>query len=84
MGHESCSTGHKWQAWQAVRLGSHERTQHDTLTTAPRRSDYGAERLGRHDIDGLILCAKHFGAPYDLLASALGAQPARLRAITAR
>jgi hypothetical protein len=58
--------------------------QHDTLTTSPRRSDAGVVRLGRRDIDGLILCAEHFGAPYDLLASALAAQPARLRAITAR
>ena len=41
-------------------------------------------RLGRRDIDGLILCAEHYGAPYDLLAAALAAQPARLRAITAR
>ena len=39
-------------------------------------------RLGQRDIDGLILCAEHYGAPYDLLAAALGAQPARLRAIT--
>jgi len=30
------------------------------------------------------LCAEHYGAPYDLLAAALGAQPARLPAITAR
>jgi hypothetical protein len=51
---------------------------------APRRADYGAVRLGQRDIDGLILCAEHFGAPYDLLAAALGTQPARLRAITAR
>jgi hypothetical protein len=50
----------------------------------PRRSDAGAVRLGRRDIDGLILCAEHYGAPYDLLASALRAQPARLRGITAR
>ena len=57
---------------------------HDTVTTTPRRADYGQVRLGRRDIDGLILCAEHYGAPYDLLASALGAQPARLRAITAR
>jgi hypothetical protein len=41
-------------------------------------------RLGRRDIDGLILCAEHYAAPYDLLAAALGAQPARLRAVTAR
>ena len=57
---------------------------HDTAPTATRRSDYGAVRLGRRDIDGLIMCAEHFGAPYDLLASALGAQPARLRGIVAR
>ena len=57
---------------------------HDTLSTPPRRSDYGAVRLGRRDIDGLIMCAEHYGAPYDLLASALGAQPARLRGIVAR
>ena len=41
-------------------------------------------RLGSRAIDGLILCAEHYAAPYDLLAAALGAQPARLRAITAR
>ena len=41
-------------------------------------------RLGQRDIDGLILCAEHGGAPYDLLAAALGAQPARLRGIVAR
>jgi len=59
---------------------------HDTVpaTGTARRSDHGAVRLGRRDIDGLILCAEHYGAPYDLLAAALGAQPARLRAITAR
>jgi hypothetical protein len=57
---------------------------HDTITDRPRRADYGAVRLGRRDIDGLILCAEHYGAPYDLLASALGAQPARLRGIVAR
>jgi hypothetical protein len=30
------------------------------------------------------MCAEHSGAPYDLLASALAARPARLRGITAR
>jgi hypothetical protein len=53
-------------------------------TGTARRADYGAVRLGRRDIDGLILCAEHYAAPYDLLVYALGAQPARLRAITAR
>jgi hypothetical protein len=51
---------------------------------APHRSDAGTVRLGQRDIDGLILCAEHFGAPYDLLAAALDAQPARLRGITSR
>ena len=51
--------------------------------TDHRRADAGTIRLGQRDIDGLILCAEHGGAPYDLLAAALGAQPARLRGITA-
>jgi hypothetical protein len=72
----SGTTGKGWGAMAAP--------LHDTVTVAPRRSDYGAVRLGRRDIDGLILCAEHHGAPYDLLASALGAQPARLRGIVAR
>ena len=36
---------------------------HDTVTPAPRRADYGQVRLGRRDIDGLILCAEHFDKP---------------------
>jgi hypothetical protein len=55
---------------------------HDTMTA--RRAYHGAGRLGHRDIDGLALCAEHYGAPYDLLAAALGAQPARLRGIVAR
>jgi hypothetical protein len=51
---------------------------------APHRSDAGVVRFGQRDIHGLALCAEHYGAPYDLLAAALGAQPARLRAITGR
>jgi hypothetical protein len=27
---------------------------HDTVTTTPRRADYGQVRFGRRDIDGLI------------------------------
>ena len=59
---------------------------HDAVSApgTARRSDAGAVRLGQRDIDGLILCAEHYAAPYDLLAAALGAQPARLRGITAR
>ncbi len=52
--------------------------------TEHRRADAGTVRLGQRDIDGLILCAEHGGAPYDLLAAALGVEAARLRAITAR
>src|ERR1039457_3313714 len=64
-------------------LGTETQRPH-TAGVPPRRADYGAVRLGQRDIDGLILCAEHYGAPYDLLAAALGAQPARLRGITAR
>ena len=51
---------------------------------AGRRSDYGEIRLSRRDSYGLILCAEHYAAPYDLLAATLGVQPARLRGILAR
>ena len=48
---------------------------HDTLlpVTGSRaaRADAGAVRLRQRDIDGLILCAEHYAAPYDLLAAAL-------------
>jgi hypothetical protein len=59
---------------------------HDTVPApgTARRADAGVVRLGQRDIDGLILLAEHYAAPYDLLAAALGAQPARLRGITAR
>ena len=51
---------------------------------AARRSDAGSVKISQRDIDGLVLCAEHGGAPYDLLAAALAVQPARLRAIVAR
>jgi hypothetical protein len=58
----------------------------DTITTArpARRADAGTVRLSQRDIDGLLLCGEHYGAPYDLLASALRVQPDRLPAIAAR
>ena len=37
-----------------------------------RRSDAGMVKLTGRDITGLVLCAEHYGAPYDLLAAALG------------
>jgi hypothetical protein len=40
--------------------------------------------IQQRDIDGLMLCGEHGGAPYDLLAAALDVAPARLRGITAR
>jgi len=52
--------------------------------SVPRRSDAGRLRLQQRDLDGLLLCAEHYAAPYDLLAAALDARPARLRGITAR
>ena len=50
----------------------------------PRRSDAGHVRLTARDISGLLLCAEHYAAPYDLLGTALGVPPARVRAVTAR
>jgi hypothetical protein len=49
-----------------------------------RRADADAVRLSQRDIDGLLLCGEHYGAPYDLLAAALRVQPDRMPAITAR
>jgi hypothetical protein len=47
----------------------------DTFTTArpARRADAGTVRLSQRDIDGLMLCGEHYGAPYDLLPA--GEQP---------
>jgi hypothetical protein len=58
----------------------------DTITTArpARRADAGTVRLSQRDIDGLLLCGEHYGAPYDLLALALRVQPDRLPALVAR
>ena len=51
---------------------------------AARRADAGVVRLTQRDIDGLLLCGEHYGAPYDLLATALGVPPGRLPAIVRR
>jgi hypothetical protein len=60
--------------------------QTDTLTRTPpaRRADAGAVRLSQRDIDGLMLCGEHFGAPYDLLAEAMLVPADRVPAIVAR
>jgi hypothetical protein len=57
-----------------------------TSVTAYRRqrADAGAVRLSQRDIDGLLLCGEHGGAPFDLLAAALRVEPGRLPALTAR
>ena len=44
-----------------------------------RRADAGSVRLGERDVAGLLLCGDMYGAPYDLLAAALGVRPDRLR-----
>jgi hypothetical protein len=41
-------------------------------------------RLGERDVAGLVLCAEMYGAPYDLLAAALGVREDRCRGIVAR
>lgn len=50
--------------------------------TATRRP--AAIHVQQRDVDGLVLCGEHGGVPYDLLSTALGVAPARLRGITAR
>ncbi|HEV2212297.1 MAG TPA: hypothetical protein VGS99_03015 [Gammaproteobacteria bacterium] len=49
-----------------------------------RRADAGQVRLGQRDIAGLLLCGEMYGAPYDLLAVALGVRGDRVRAVVAR
>ena len=62
--------------------------QTDTTTTItagrPRRADAGTVRLSQRDIDGLLLVGEHYGAPADLLATALRVEETRLPAVTAR
>jgi hypothetical protein len=49
-----------------------------------RRADAGTIRFSQRDIDALLLCGEHYGAPYDLLAVALHVQPDRVSALAAR
>jgi hypothetical protein len=58
--------------------------QQSVRVLAARRADAGTVRLGQCDITGLVLCAEHYGVPYDLLAAALDVRPDRLRGIVAR
>jgi hypothetical protein len=48
------------------------------------RQDAEIVRFTGRDIAGLVLCAEHYAAPYDLLAEALAVSPAGLCAIVAR
>jgi hypothetical protein len=62
---------------------------HDTITPVTaarptRRASADVIQLTQRDIDGLLLCAEHYGAPYDLLAAALRVPPGRLPAILRR
>jgi hypothetical protein len=56
----------------------------DIRPAAGRRADAGTVRLSGRDITGLVLCGDMYGAPYDLLAAALGVRDDRLRGIVAR
>src|ERR1017187_8160754 len=49
-----------------------------------RRSDAGKIRLQPRDVDGLVILAEQYAAPYDLLAHRLAVTDDRLRGITAR
>jgi hypothetical protein len=49
-----------------------------------RRSDAGVVRFSARDITGLVLAGDMYGAPYDLMGTALGVKAARLRGITCR
>lgn len=46
----------------------------DIRPAAGRRADVGTVLLSERDITGLVLCGDMYGAPYDLLAAALGVQ----------
>ena len=58
---------------------------HRTGTAARKaRYDIGALWLSQRDIDGLLLCGEHYGAPYDLLGAALRVSQAAVTALVAR
>jgi hypothetical protein len=61
---------------------------HDTAmpvtSRLPRRAGAGSVQLTQRDIDGLMLCGEHCGAPFDLLAAWLRVSEERVHAITAR
>ena len=64
---------------------SHPQQPHNSpQSPTARRSDAGKIRLQPRDVDGLVIMAEQYAAPYDLLARRLGVTDDRLRGITAR
>jgi hypothetical protein len=55
-----------------------------TETQPRKRSDAGHIRLQPRDVNGLVILAEMYAAPYDLLAVRLGVTEQRLRGLTAR
>src|SRR6266849_5351686 len=58
---------------------------HHTDTTARKvRHDIGTLWLSQRDIDGLLLCGEHYGAPCDLLGAALRVSQSAVTQLVAR
>ena len=55
-----------------------------TAVKRARRSDAGKIQITQRDIDGLVLCAEHYGAPYDLLGPALNTSRPAVKALVHR
>jgi hypothetical protein len=53
-------------------------------TGSAKHSSSAILRLSQRDIDGLLLCAEHYAAPYDLLAQALEVKADRLPELVKR
>ena len=64
--------------------GPFDRKHRPPPRAPPPRSVPGKPGSTERDINGMLLVAEQYAAPYDLLAEALGVPPARVRAITAR
>ena len=72
------------RAERTLTTQAHDTAMPVTTPRRPRRADAGSVRLSQRDIDGLMLCGEHYGAPLDLLAGTLRVSEERLPAITAR
>ena len=59
-------------------------TENSRKRKSSTRNGAGILRLSQRDIDGLLICAEHYAAPYDLLAQALGVGAERLPEIVKR